>query len=176
MKTVEGLKTRLEQFFESDYNQLRKNIIVKDGDVYEVFDRYRIEAKGRDILVYRSDYLIGSFTTLKIALSWCITDKYNQNSIAESIKNFDQKRGILQADIEVSQHLLRGIRDADRKETVVLKVETKKSQLKYINEQLDKYSSIAKYWQIQGFNDEIARTRRPASNRSNNTSYRNSPR
>ena len=54
--------------------------------------------------------------------------------------------------------------DAEQRELVQLKLHHKQSVLNQVNEQLNKCVNLAKYWQIKGFNNEIARTRNQTSN------------
>jgi hypothetical protein len=45
------------------------------------------------------------------------------------------------------------------RDSVAAKISQKEQLLFFINSRLEKCVNVAKYWQLKGFNDEIARTK-----------------
>lgn len=156
---------KLEQIIRQDTELITGNFIVKEGNVYHAFERYQIIPQKGRVVVKRYGNDMGEFTTTRTAMGWCVADKYNQLNLADDIFKLDQQRGRIRDDLEVQERMLPRFRGADHREILRLKIDTKKRLLKDTEERLDKCVGVAKYWQIRGFNDEIERTRRPASNR-----------
>jgi signal recognition particle GTPase len=99
-------------------------------------------------------------------LSWCIADKFQQYNLSTDIIRLEQQKLLLQADIHTRAALSKGIRSADLRENVEVKIATRRSRLQIVNERLTKCINLAKYWQQRGFNNETARTGRTPSHRS----------
>lgn len=164
MKEAQVL-AKLESLINSEMPTLRNNLFLRTDNGYEVFDRYVIRPNGSMVSVTKGQVDAGSFTTVKTALSWCIADNYHQNTLAESIRKLDSDKKRVSEDVNVRRVLLNGFKNSDRREAVELKVQMRQYKLNDLNEQLDKCANLAKYWQLRGFNNEIARTRRTTSNK-----------
>ena len=163
----ELLLQRLEQLVGPDIDRLQKNMIVHDNDGYHLFGRYTIKQNDPNSYRVFKDNLIGKdFSSVKLALSWCIADKYNNNDLANNIQRLDEQKTRISADISVRQQLMQKMKDPVKKEITYIKITAKKQGLKLIENRLAKCVSLAKYSQIRGFNrDETARTRRTQQTR-----------
>jgi hypothetical protein len=159
--TIERLKKLLAQ----DTDALRNLMILKDHDKFYVFDRYTVEPNknGARVSKHSSDPI--EFSSLRVATSWCIADKYGQLKTSMEIQRLDQQKTLLAADVSVRTELIKRMRDREKQEIMFNKLSSKKTQLTVVSEQLDKCVNLAKYWQIRGFNNETVRTGRTASNR-----------
>lgn len=166
------VEEKLEALFESDFELIKNNLIYRDGDRYVAFDRYEIIPQEHLVTVTRYRYPVGEFTSLKTALSWCIADKYQQEILAQKILRLDSHCGRLAVDVELTQRSVPRIKNPEQRETVKLKLDHKKAILTLTRNRLEECTGLAKYWQIRGFNNEIARTRRPAPIRTHSTSNR----
>jgi hypothetical protein len=160
MKQAAVLK-RLEKIVEDDFDRIKENLILWDDGKYHLFDRYTIVKNSNgtfDVVKHLHD--AKKFSALRVALSWCIADKYHQGQLAYRLLQLDKEKIRISNDVLVRQDLLKTIKDEDRLELVKLKISTKKHGLACVEQQLTKCVNLAKYWQIQGFNlDETARTR-----------------
>lgn len=157
---------RLEKLLEPDADSLKDLFFFKDQNKFYVFDRYVVEpTKSGEYLVSKFSSDPEKFSSLRAATSWCIADRHGQLNLCIEIKRLDLQKSYLANDLAVRTELIRRIKDADKQETISTKITTKKAQLKAISERLDKCVSLAKYWQIRGFNNETARTGRTGSNR-----------
>jgi hypothetical protein len=152
---------QLEKLVEDDFERIKENLILWDNGQYHLFNRYIIVKSPNstfNVIKHRHDPK--NFSALRVALSWCIADKYQQNHLAYRLLQLDREKLRISNDLSIRQSLLKNISDIERLELVKLKISTKKHSLNTVEQQLTKCVNLAKYWQIQGFNrDETARTR-----------------
>jgi hypothetical protein len=155
---------RLQHLVEADLPDLAKNAIVPLSDtVYQVFDRYVLNIqKSRRAQLMRYGNLVSEFTSARLALAWCIADKYNQQRLREQILQLDQQKSMLINDLAVRTALAERMRD---RTFVEAKIDTRRHLLQQLDFRLDKCVNLAKYWQTQGFNNETVRTGRTPSKR-----------
>jgi hypothetical protein len=167
MKKEEKILQKLQQIVEPEYNQLKSNVIIAQDNQYHVFDQYTIQKSANNTYsVARQRYVDKIFSTLPVALSWCIAHKNQHSQLAYAIQNLDQERARIAADVLVRETLLKKIKDPDRREITYIKITAKKQGLKAVENRLAKCISLAKYYQIRGFNrDETARTRHTQTTR-----------
>ena len=161
------LQQRLEQLAQQGLDLVKHNMIWHENGRYHVFGEYQISVTGRgvDLVCTRRDPQ--RFSGVKSALAWCIAHKFQRLDVAQEIAELDQRRQRDQADIEVRGQLARRLRDVNRREMAMLKADQRRQQLELTELRLDKCINLAKYWQIRGFNNETARTGRPAPHRKN---------
>lgn len=154
--------TQLEKLLKEDFDQIKDNLIFCDNDQYHVFDTYTITKNSVGTFdVVKRCHDPKTFSSLRIAFSWCIADKYQQINLAFRLISLDKEKIRMSDSIAVRQSLLKNISNTERKEIAHLKLTTKKTTLHTVEKQLTKCVNLAKYWQIQGFNrDETARIRR----------------
>lgn len=157
---------RFREIIEEDLPSLGENLILSDGNDYRVFGRYEILQQPQGFLVRKGNDSIGFFGQLRIALSWCVADKYSQGHLAENILQLEQRRQEASADLRVRAKIYEKL-PVDRKDLIETKIERRRERLVDINNQLTRCVSLAKYWQIRGFNNETERIGRQASNRKN---------
>jgi hypothetical protein len=162
MKKKESTVDRLERIIKPELDKLQKNVIMQEDNSYHAFSEYII-TKQQDgtYIVNKGNRLIKIFSTSRYALSWCIADKYGQDKLANNIQYLDEEKIRIFADIQVRQMMSEKITDNERKEIIYIKILARKQGLKAVENRLTKCVSLAKYYQIRGFNrDETARTRR----------------
>ena len=164
MRPHQALK-KLQKLVSADLPDLERNIIIRDGRDIIAFGCYRITSKNGIFSVTRWTDEIGEFSSSRLALSWCIADRYQKHSLSWDIKRFSEQQNLLLADLQVRSALSKNIRQSQWRENVELKIQRKRQRLEHIENQLDKCVNLAKYWQLRGFNNETARTGRPASPR-----------
>ena len=157
--------SKLNQLVETEMSSLKGNLFLKTANGYQLFEKYNVDLSGGEYSVTYNSVLVASFSSLKTAVSWCIADHYKQRSLAESIISLEQKRRVVANDVAVRKAILKKFKHSSRQETVELKLQTRRYKLQSLDEQLNKCVNMAKYWQLRGFNNEIARTRRTPSNK-----------
>ena len=167
---------RLEQIISPDFDEICKNVIFEEENGVSAFGVYFLERNEFGVCVTKNHLYKGDFSSMRTALSWCVADKYNQFTLKEEIQRLDKLRWDLKTDLDTRLKITQRIKDPARAEVIETKLSTKRHKLQAISNRLDKCVSLAKYWQIRGFNNEIARTRRTSPDRTNRPSDRKSQR
>ena len=165
MKKQQQALKKLQDIVAADLPGLERNIIIRDGQNIIAFGCYKIIPKDDTFHVFRWVTPMGVFSSSRLALSWCIADKYQKHTLANDIMRFSQQQNLLTSDLRARSALAKSIQHPRWRENVELKIEHKKQRLQIIEFQLDKCVNLAKYWQLRGFNNETARTGRTASPR-----------
>jgi hypothetical protein len=167
MKKQDWILQRLEQIVEPELAQIKSKIILEHNNQYHVFDHYVIDrAPDKTYRVSRKRYIDKNFSSLPVALSWCIAHKRQDTTLAYAIQDLDQEYIRISNDVYTRETLVKHITDPDRREVTQLKITTKKDGLRAVANRLTKCVSLAKYYQIRGFNrDETARTRHTQTTR-----------
>ena len=158
MKNID-FEERMKRILGDSAESAIDNSIINTDGGFLVFDRYRIIDSAGMVQVLHRDNFVSNFTSKKTALSWCILDKFNQIIKAQEILELDYKRQQIQADLSVKQKLYKHYSDPVIRDSVAAKISHKEQLLFFINSRLEKCVNVAKYWQLKGFNDEIARTK-----------------
>jgi len=156
-----------ERMFRQEFKNVAPNLIWQSEDGYEVFDHYRIEPSSPGYRVVCGITEVGTFSSTRTALSWCIADKNHGYNTAREILRTDNKLTALKNDINTRAAIGDRSRDPNLREIILTKLESKIIQKKLLENQLDKYVSWAKYIQHRGFQNETARTGRGQSETTN---------
>ena len=164
MKKQQAFK-KLQTIVAADLPEIERNSILKDGEDVVAFGNYRIQPIRGMFAVTRWADTVAEFSSSRLALSWCIADRYQKYTLANDIMRLGRQQNLLRADLQVRSALSKKIQQPHWRENVELKIQRKKQRLQYIEIQLDKCVNLAKYWQLRGFNNETARTGRTASPR-----------
>jgi hypothetical protein len=163
---------RVEHMLKPEWDVAEKNAIIQHSNGYNVFGKFDLRREEHGVTVWFKQDQVHWFSSPKSAVSWCVAEKYNKFDLSREIALADSDTVRLSNDVAISQELLPTIQDRDRRSIARHKLEHKQSQLKQAQERLTKCVNLAKYFQIRGFNDELARTRRQAPNPTNRQSYR----
>lgn len=162
------IESRFERMLSADMDAAEKNLMVRDeSGEYYLFGRYRLREQQDRTLVIMDDTIETSFGSLRAAVSWCIAEKFKQNQLAKEIERLDRDLERVQANYRVLTHVADTIKDRPRKITAEIKRREAQLRCQALRERMADCVLRAKYFQIRGFNDEIARTRRPAHHRTN---------
>jgi len=150
---------KLERFAEREFKRNLNNMIVEDNkNGYVVFGKYYLTPQDHGCLVSTWTREIHCFASKRNAISWCVADKYNQFTLANTILNLDRKKQILTADIHCRQSVGKRSKSDHFYEITHMKVQPKLSLLSSVSSELEKCVNLAKYMQIRGFSNETART------------------
>jgi hypothetical protein len=155
MKTSQKLAALAEQ----ELPKLLDHVIIADGEKYRVFGSYVLRQTAQGYAVAYKDDLVGTFTSTRSAVAWCIADKNRQYNLANEIQHLDFTLLRLRNDIEVRGGQARKSY-GNFWETVSAKAAHRKEQSQQIENELTKCINSAKYWQLRGSNNETARTGR----------------
>jgi len=149
-----------ERMFRLEFKSIAPNLIWQNEDGYEVFGHYKIQPKSCGYQVFCGITEVGTFSSTRTALSWCIADKFQGYNTAREILRTDNKLTALKNDIHTRAAIGDRSRDPALQEIILTKLESKIIQKKLLENQLTKYVNWAKYIQQRGFNNETARTSR----------------
>ena len=150
---------KLAALAEQELPKLLDHVIVADGEKYRVFGSYVLRQTTQGYALTYQDCPVGTFTSTRSAVAWCIADKNRQYNLANEIKHLDFTLLRLRNDIEVRGGQARKSHGSFW-ETVTAKAQHKQSQRQQIENELTKCINSAKYWQLRGSNNETARTGR----------------
>ena len=150
---------KLAALAEQELPKLLDRVIVADGDKYRVFGSYVLRQTTQGYALTYQDTPVGTFTSTRSAVAWCIADKKRQYRLANEIKHLDSTLLRLRNDIEVRGSVAHNSR-GNFWETVTIKTAHKRAQSQQIENELTKCINSAKYWQLRGSNNETARTGR----------------
>lgn len=148
---------KLIQLARQELPRLADNLIVPHDAGYRAFGRYQIERTGNLYRVLEHSQDRGVFGSTRTALSWCIADKYRQFSLAQQIRELDERSVWARENIEVRERLAR--RGSEDYKTLVFTKNQHRKAVKYqIDQELEKCISRAKYLQNRGFTNDTQRT------------------
>ena len=151
---------RLEALLEKEFKKNSANTIVSDetGTNFLVFGKYEITQTPEGFVVSDWHSAIHCFSTKRIALSWCIADKYQRYNLSNNIVILDRRQQVLKTDIYCSRKTADASGHESFYEIVNTKMQPKIDMLESVTAELEKCVNSAKYLQIRGFHNETART------------------
>jgi hypothetical protein len=153
------------------------NIMIRDDDgKYHLFGIFDVDQTQDTVRVFRGAEKLKEFSGLRAALSWCIAQKYQQIMLSDEIASLDQEFMRLKNMDQALNDVVSRIKNREQRLITRIKSEDNSYKLRMVQNRLSKCVSRAKYLQLKGFNDEIARTRRPTPNRTSNKGTRKSNR
>lgn len=147
-----NLEKEFERALQQEFRDLLPNTIFKDTNgSYSVFGRYRIESANPGFRVYCSATEVGTFSTTKTALSWCIADKHQAYNTARDILDLDTKLGAMTQDIAVRTAVAEHSKQWEFIDLIGTKLETKIIRKKNIENELVKCVNWAKSMQARDY-------------------------
>lgn len=171
------IEQRFEQMLSADMALAEPNIMVKDSQGgYHVFGRFHVQTTESAAVVIEAGREVGRFTSVRTAVSWCIAEKYRQSRLAQEIERLDHDLERVSRNHKALSDVAMRMRDRERRAISEIKSREAWLRCQALRERLAECVARAKYFQIRGFNDEIARTRRPAPHRTNQPLARKSGR
>ena len=140
---------KLAALAERELPKLLDRVIVADGEKYRVFGSYVMRQTVHGYSLTYQDTPVGTFTSTRSAIAWCIADKNRQYRLANEIQHLDFTLLRLRNDIEV-----RG-GQAQKSygtfwETVSAKAAHRREQSQQIENELTKCINSAKYQELRG--------------------------
>jgi hypothetical protein len=152
---------KLERWAEKQILESIHNLIIDDEEGgWVVFGCYYLTETDQGYNVHKYSSSMGTFASKRSAVSWCVADKNRQLNLAITIKKLDMQKSLVAADIECRRSVANRSRDPLFRETVRTKIEPKITYYKSVSAELEKCINSAKYLQLRGFSNEIARTGR----------------
>ena len=158
---------KLQRMVDADMRSLERHIITEDQGRYTLFGDYEIRSNQDEAHVYHNGDLKFIASSLRAAVSWCVAEKHRRHELSNEISRLDQQQHRVQRDINNTRMMLPRISSTELRSSVSDKLRRKEQVLEDVKIRLSNCIDRAKYIQIRGFNDEIARTRRLTPIRSN---------
>jgi hypothetical protein len=156
----------LETWVRNELRSIMPNFIWRnDAGEYELFGKYRIVPMRPGYTVYCLANAVGEFSSTKTAVSWCVADKYCNYNLAREIYNTDSRLTAVSNDVFVRAGVANRSKQADFRESIDIKLESKIIRKKELENQLTKCVNLAKYLQQRGFDNETARSSRNGTNK-----------
>lgn len=150
---------KLEKFAEREFRRNLSSMIIEHSPGnYLVFENYMLTQQPYGYLVSTYNQDIHCFGSKRVAVSWCVADKYSQYKLASNILMLDRKKQTLTDDVQCRQGVAKKSKSDNFYEIINMKVQPKLSQLNSVSMELERCVSSAKYMQIRGFLNETART------------------
>ena len=151
---------KLAALAEQELPKLLDHVIVADGEKYRVFGSYVLRQTAQGYTLTYQDRPVGTFTSTRSAVAWCIADKNQSYALARDLFNLDQKLGYITDDIAVRAAIGDRSTRPQFREDIEIKLEGKIILKKQLELALAKCVNQAKYYQQRGLDNETARTGR----------------
>lgn len=132
-------------------------IVNMDGQEVSAFGRYTIRRRKSRYEVYRYETLAKTVYSQRVAICWCVADKYQMFKLADELANLEQQLVYREDDIEHYRYSIDKTTDSVKKSVLQSRLHNAVQQTRLLRDQLNKCISSAKYWQQKGFENETAR-------------------
>lgn len=133
------------------------NIIMRVGEEIRAFGKYTIRKDNHTYQIFRGATLAAQPSSSKVAISWCVADKYCKVALSVELLQLDQEIERRTNELIYYQTVQKKTQDSLRWFVMSDRIQECQLRLRLAKEQLDKCLNSAKYWQLKGFKDETAR-------------------
>jgi len=141
-----------------DYFTNNTDAILRVNNSVKAFGKYTITKSSRSFQVYDRNTLAAEPSSNRIALCWCVADKYGHHNLAQRLLTLDSEVERRRNEIEHYRHTLHHSQNPMLKSVVYDRLDQSRDTLKHVQEHLEECVNLAKYLHIRGFNNETART------------------
>lgn len=147
---------KVSNFLTKEFNKKLYDISVFDNGngSYELFNRYLIN---KDPLGYRVSIKYQSddklFSSLKIAVTWCIFEKRNNVVKFMRVEYLDTMINGAEMAINNHRRLVKSSKDINTKLVYIAKLSEEKAKHKAMTSELAKFVVESKYWQNRTFDN-----------------------
>lgn len=152
MMNNQVLLNKINSFFSTDLEKSMANIMIMQNDdgTYELFNKYIISTEHADVVV-KSKYThtVKKFSSLPIAVTWCIFDKRNKIAELNRVEYLDQMLSGLNYSITLHKKLFKNNKDMTFISLAKLSQDLYKKKL--LNTELMEYIAESKIWQLKQF-------------------------
>ena len=157
--------SRLLQKIADNILNTNPNAIFRDGNSIMAFAEYEIVKVNIDEYeIYKDEHLVITCSSCRIALSYCILDKYKMQLDAKHLVALEDKLLGRQQEMMHYRHVITSPNtDEFRREVVITRLDSAKHEYHMIQKQLTKSINVAKYCQQKGFDNETIRLRNTAN-------------
>lgn len=132
-------------------------IVFMDNEIM-AFGRYTIKKDKNHYRIYRHKQLAAEPLSGRVAISWCVADKYNQTRLAKELINLETELERRENEINHFRSFLKRTKDQQKKLVIMDRLQESIMRSRQVKDQLNKCINSAKYWQQKGFENETVRT------------------
>ena len=153
--------SRLLQKIADNILNTNPNAIFRDGNSIMAFAEYEIVKVNIDEYeIYKDEHLVITCSSCRIALAWCIFDKYNQVTDANNLLYLENQLTGKQSEMMHYRHFINSRKITPVQRDITLnRLDVAKDQYQSLRKQINKSINVAKYWQQKGFDNETIRPR-----------------
>ena len=140
--------------FAREQLDLSKNLLIlQTAAGTELFGLYLIRKENELYNVYKRSILVETFSSQKVAVSWCVAEHNFQWKLSERIKQLDGRSQILQNSIETRRAILESS-STQLQSIISAKISHRKAEKYQVDIELEKCVKLTKYLQFKGFNHD----------------------
>lgn len=146
---------KINSFFSIDLEKTVSNIMIIKNEVgnYELFNKYIILLENDTVVVQtKYTHTIKNFSSLPIAVTWCIFDKRNKILETKRIEQLDQMLTSLNSSIILHKKMFNGNKDTNFISLAKLSEDLYKKKI--LRNELDGYVKESKIWQLKQFSQK----------------------
>jgi hypothetical protein len=151
---------KLSAWAEKEVPNHLDRMIIEENGIFFAFGRYVLKPSKGHCDVFDLDEHVKTFSSKRVAISWCVAHRLNLVEMAQEISNLDHTQRLLAQDITVRRALSERTARTEKKQIIQDKIASKAALHQGATKRLDNLISRAKYLQLRGFQNETARTRR----------------
>ena len=135
------------------------NAILRNGDSISAFKYYRIvKTENYSYNIYKNNELTTVVGSTRIALAWCIYDKYKKSADAQQLLKLENAIIRRQSEMMHYRYFINSAKITQiQREITIDRLDDAKYRYHTLQKQIDKCINVAKYCQQKGFDNETIR-------------------
>lgn len=149
---MNNLIQKVYNFFNTDLEKTVQNVIMLQDDCgnYELFNKYYLKIENNLVTVSsKHSYTVKQFSTLPIAVTWCIFDKRNKIIESKRIEYLDNLLIGIESSILVHKKMIS--KNHEDKFIALAKLSQEQHKKQSILTEIKKYIKESKIWQLKQF-------------------------
>ncbi len=161
-----NLPDKIIRFAQRELDLLKNELILPVEQGYFVFGQFSIQKENSGFSVIKKDEFLGTFSSAKVALSYCIAERAHNHNLSIKIQQLDQHYLSATNSLNSRKLMANRCRNSALKEILHTKIQHRRQQQYYLENQLEDCVKMAKYFYLRGLNNETHRTRQATPIRS----------
>ena len=149
------LMDKINAFFSTDLEKTVNNILIIQDETgnYELFNKYIVSYVNDSITVQiKHTYTVKQFSSLPVAVTWCIFDNRNKIMQSNRIEYLDQLLTGLDSSILLHKKIFKN--NKDMRFISLAKLSEDLYKKKILRKELLNYVSDSKVWQLKQFSQK----------------------
>lgn len=149
---MNNIAQKINNFFDTDLEKTVQNVIVLQDEYgnYELFNKYHLKLENNFISVSsKYSYTVKNFSSLPVAVTWCIFDKRNKIVECKRIEYLDNMLIGIESSILLHKNIIR--KNSDNKFISLAKLSQDQYKRKALLKEMKKFIKDSKNWQMRQF-------------------------